>query len=123
MVGVACPRRQSARAKRHEELVIIQALREEGLISLPKSSAAGGLSFEVVEDKPEDAIRRPPARLAKLEKRKKKKKVLTEEQIQEKLERAERRRKVRKIVTFYAVPMFEIMQHKLTVRQPCDMIV
>ncbi|XP_064607136.1 uncharacterized protein LOC135471741 [Liolophura sinensis] len=95
VVGVACPRRQSARAKRHEELVIIQALREEGLISLPKSSAAGGLSFEVVMDKPEDATRRPPARLAKLEKRKKKKKVLTEEQIKEKLERAERRRKER----------------------------
>jgi integrase len=36
----------------------------------------------------------PPLKLAKIEKRRKKKRVLTEEEIQEKLERAEERRKV-----------------------------
>ena len=38
--------------------------------------------------------RRPPARLAKLEKRKKKKKAMTQEEIERKLARAEQRRKV-----------------------------
>jgi len=40
--------------------------------------------------------RAPPPRLAKLESKKKKKKALTEDEIRQKLERAERRRKVRK---------------------------
>ena len=52
--------------------------------------------FQVVQDHsrlpPLQA--RPPARLEKLEKRKKKKKHLTEEQIKEKLEKASARRKV-----------------------------
>ena len=39
--------------------------------------------------------RRPPARLAKLQKRKKKERILTEEQIQAKLRKAEERKKVR----------------------------
>lgn len=61
------------------------------------SKASAGVSFEVVQETSEMfGVARPPARLAKLEKRrKKKKKVLTQEQIDAKLARAEIRRKVR----------------------------
>ncbi|XP_050403000.2 uncharacterized protein LOC126819168 [Patella vulgata] len=94
--GTACPTRLSAKEKlRQEESKIMQALREEGLITRPKTKSSGGVSFEIIQDNNtlETAPARPPARLAKLEKRRKKKKVLTEEQIKEKLERAEKRRK------------------------------
>ena len=60
------------------------------------SRAAFGVSFEVVAAPSGDdgfLPRRPPARLAKLEKRKKRRK-LTEEEIQAKMARAEERRKV-----------------------------
>lgn len=53
------------------------------------------MSFEVVMDGPDkNALARPPPRLAKLERRKKKKKELSAEEIKEKLEKAEKRRKV-----------------------------
>ena len=57
-----------------------------------------GVSFEVIAETTDMFIeRRPPARLAKLEKtRKKKKKTMTLEQIEEKLAKAEERRKVRR---------------------------
>ncbi|KAK3592149.1 hypothetical protein CHS0354_019440 [Potamilus streckersoni] len=95
IAGNACQTRSSAKDKaRLEEAMIIQKLREEGLISRPSAQASGGLSFEIVEERrPIPAVLRPPLRLAKLEKRRKKKKQLTEEEIQEKLEKAERRRK------------------------------
>ncbi|KAL3867880.1 hypothetical protein ACJMK2_040726 [Sinanodonta woodiana] len=95
IAGSACQTRSSAKDKaRLEEAMIIQKLREEGLISRPSAQASGGLSFEIVEERrPIPAVLRPPLRLAKLEKRRVKKKQLTEEDIQEKLERAERRRK------------------------------
>ena len=69
------------------------------------SRAANGLSFEIIATEPgagdymfgpEQGQVRRPARLEKLEKkRKKKKQPVTEEEIAAKLERAERRRKVR----------------------------
>ncbi|XP_074643399.1 uncharacterized protein LOC141900410 [Tubulanus polymorphus] len=93
--GTACPRLLSAKDKeRQEEQRVLAALREEGLIARPKSRAVGGLAFEITEDET-DTFKRPP-RLAKLElKRRKKKKVLTEEQIKEKLEKAEERKKLK----------------------------
>ena len=48
----------------------------------------------VAEETDVFGVRRPPARLAKLEVKQKKKKELTQEQIERKLARAEQRRKV-----------------------------
>lgn len=76
-----------------QEAMILQALREEGLITRSQGQGASGMSFEITsKDLP--PLSRPPPRLAKLEKRRKKKKQLTEEEIREKLERAERRKRV-----------------------------
>ncbi len=104
-MGKACPQRYSAKDKeRMEEQMILAKLREEGLIQRPMSHSAGGMAFEVVvdmeADRPYDPFaipspRRPPVRLAKLEKRKKKKR-LTQQDIQAKLQKAEQRRKVSK---------------------------
>ena len=105
VVGKACPQRYSAKDKeRMEEQRILAKLREEGLIQRPMSRASGGMAFEVVADieadKPSNPFaipspRRPPVRLAKLEKRKKKKR-LTQEDIDAKLAKADQRRKVSK---------------------------
>ena len=76
--------------------MILQSLREEGLITKPKAESAGGISFEIVAKQSDTAIR-PPPRLAKL--KQKEKKVLTQEEIQQKLERAEKRRKVSWVLT------------------------
>ncbi|KAK2167725.1 hypothetical protein LSH36_25g10024 [Paralvinella palmiformis] len=98
VVGQACPQRLSAKDKeRLQEQRILATLQQEGLITRPMSRATFGVSFEVIEASSVDngfLPRRPPARLAKLEKRKKKRK-LTEEEIQAKMARAEERRKER----------------------------
>ncbi|OWF54400.1 nucleolar protein 58-like [Mizuhopecten yessoensis] len=99
ITGVACPTRLSAKDKdRMEESMVLQSLREEGLIARPHAKSSGGTSFEIVAA--EDSLLgegfgmpRPPPRLAKLERRRKKKKQLTAEEIREKLEKAERRKK------------------------------
>ena len=77
--------------------MIIQKLREEGLISKPAAEKSGGVSFEIFEATPgQKALPAlPPLKLAKLEKRRKKKRSLTEDEIKDKLQRAEQRRKVR----------------------------
>ena len=104
VIGRACPQRFSAKDReRLEEQCILAALREEGLIQRPVSRASGGLSFEVVANTSNlpkndpfaiESPRRPPVRLAKLERRKKKKKNITYDDIQAKLAKAEARRKV-----------------------------
>ena len=74
------------------------SLREEGLIARPVSRVANrGMAFDIVAENAGmvSADRKPPPRLEKLEKRRKKKKPLTEEQIQAKLLRAEERKRVR----------------------------
>lgn len=95
--GTACVQRGSAKDKdRLDEQRVMAALHNEGLIARPVSRAAFGVSFDIVAENTAlfGGERRPPLRLAKLEKRRRKKKrVLTEEEIQEKLERAERRKK------------------------------
>ncbi|GFS22772.1 DNA ligase 1-like [Elysia marginata] len=100
VTGVQLPTRLSAKDKtRQQESMILQSLREEGLIAKPSTQAAGGMSFEIVTtdsfDTPGLPVP-PPRQLEKLEKRRKKKRsLLTEDQIREKLERAEARRKKR----------------------------
>lgn len=90
IVGTAVVPRASAKDReRLEEAMVMQALREEGLIARQTAQSNGGMSFDIMADG--EAIR-PPPRLAKLERRKKKK-TLTEEDIRKKLEKAERRKK------------------------------
>ncbi|CAD5111942.1 DgyrCDS1204 [Dimorphilus gyrociliatus] len=94
--GVSYARISSATKKiRKEERDILANLQNEGLIQRPVSRAAGGFSFEIVSDEQAMGlnVRKPPARLMKLEKRKKKKRELTEDDIKAKLEKAELRRK------------------------------
>lgn len=98
ITGTALPTRNSAKDKaRLEESMILQKLREEGLISKPSTEKSGGVSFDIVEMQPGTSASKlpalPPIKLAKLEKRRKKKRALTEEEIQQKLARAEERRK------------------------------
>ena len=101
VTGTQLPTRNSAKDKaRLEESMVLQKLRDEGLISKPAAEKSGGVSFEIFEVKSTaNSDQRalpalPPLKLAKLEKRRKKKKSLTEEEIKEKLQRAELRRKV-----------------------------
>ena len=105
VVGKPCPMRLSAKDKeRLDEQRVLAALQDEGLIvQRPVSRAAGGLVFEITVDKTPgngDYLfppieRKPPARLAKLERKKKRKKKMTLADIEAKLEQAEERRKVR----------------------------
>jgi hypothetical protein len=103
VTGSAVAQRNSASNKeRLDEQRVIAALRDEGLIQRPMSRVANGLSFEIVANEPgasdymfDAKVPKRPARLEKLEKRRKKKRVRTEEEIAAKLERAELRRKVR----------------------------
>jgi hypothetical protein len=85
----------SAKVDRVEEKQLLETLHEEGLIQKPIARATFGVSFEVMSELNE-TVRRPPPRLAKLEMEstKKKKKVWTEDEIRQKLEKAEKRRKV-----------------------------
>ena len=83
-----------AATERVEEKQLLATLHEEGLIQRPLGRGAFTVSFEVMSELNEQTLRRPPPRLAKLERKTKKKKALTEAEIRQKLERAERRRKV-----------------------------
>lgn len=99
ITGTSLGTRNSAKDKaRLEESMILQKLREEGLISKPTAEKKSGVSFDIVEltsgNNGSKLPALPPLKLAKLERRRKKKRVLTEEEIQQKLERAEDRRKV-----------------------------
>lgn len=96
ITGVQVATRLSAKDRgRMEESLVMQTLRDEGLISKPKVQAAGGMCFEIVAASGDGEGARPPPRLEKLERRRKKKRMLTEEEIRDKLEKAERRRKKR----------------------------
>lgn len=75
--------------------MILQKLREEGLISRTTQEKTSGVSFDIVDVNTSSKLPAlPPLKLAKLEKRRRKKRPLTDEEIQEKLQRAEQRRKV-----------------------------
>ena len=103
VTGTALPTRNSAKDKaRLEESMILQKLREEGLISKPQAEKSGGVSFDIFDMTSATKLPALPSiRLAKLEKRRKKKRALTEDEIQEKLQRAEQRRKVRFYYYYY----------------------
>lgn len=94
------PRNLSAKDKaRLDEQRILEDLRNEGLIATSKFEARSGMAFEVVEASQQLQLRRAlPARLAKLNKKKKREK--TKEEIAAKLEKAERRRKVSQLGVF-----------------------
>lgn len=94
LTGQPAPRNLSAKDRaRIDEQKILEDLRNEGLIATSTFEARSGMAFEVVEASDQLQLRRaPPARLAKLNKKKKKEK--TKEEIAAKLERAEKRRKV-----------------------------
>ena len=104
VVGKPVQARLSAKDKeRMDEQRVMASLQNEGLIQRPMSRATGGFAFEIVMDKPADSAggylfppieKKPPARLAKLEKRKKRKKKMTLADIEAKLEQAEERRRV-----------------------------
>ena len=72
------------------------------LLQRPVSRAAFGLSYDIISE--ENGLtmeKRPPARLAKLERRKKRRRQLTEEDITKKLEKADERRKVCGVFTSF----------------------
>jgi len=80
--------------KEEDERAVLMKLRAEGLIQRSMTMTNFGASFEVVEDG--DAFktkRKLPARLAKLERESFKRKAVTDEQIQAKLEKAKKRKK------------------------------
>ncbi|GFQ85050.1 uncharacterized protein TNCT_217711 [Trichonephila clavata] len=98
--GKACPARFSARDKdMKEQQAILQVLREEGLIVRPPSKAVGGIRFELISTQHPltnqySSIRKLPP-LSMRRKHKQQKSELTREEIQQKLNEAEGRRKVK----------------------------
>lgn len=86
------PLLSSKSEQRVEEKQLLETLHEEGLIQRPIGRGAFSVSFEVMSEF-DATVRRPPPRLAKLECRKKRKKPLTADEIKQKLDQAELRRK------------------------------
>lgn len=100
--GKQCPRRMSGKDReRHEQEVILDKLRNEGLVLRPESKASGGLAFELVSAGSENktskgGVRKLPPLLQKRKKKNNEKRdqhCVTEESIRDKLEKAECRRK------------------------------
>jgi len=77
---------------REKEEDILTKLRSEGLLATDTQQAKSGLAFELVQESSQPR-KLPPARLAKLEKRQKRRKLLTQQDIEAKLAKAEQRRK------------------------------
>ncbi len=73
---------------------IIGELKSQGLLSKPVA-AQSGMAFDVMIAPEFGILQKPPARLAKLKKRKSKKRTLTREELEAKLKSAEERRRVR----------------------------
>lgn len=78
---------------RENEDDVLKQLRSEGLLTSQTQTAKSGISFQLVDENATPK-RIMPARLAKLEKRQKRRKLLTQQDIENKLKRAEERRKV-----------------------------
>ncbi|XP_064485143.1 uncharacterized protein LOC135397470 [Ornithodoros turicata] len=91
--GKQCPRRLSGKEReKREEEEILDKLREEGLVVRPGSKASGGLSFEVSQsDTTRNSHHLPP--LKKKKTKKTRKKEITSELIDQRLEQADARRK------------------------------
>lgn len=83
----------SVSSRRESESDILKELRSEGLLARDTCTAKSGMAFNLMDEN--DAPKRGmPARLAKLERKKKKRKLLTQQDIENKLQKAEERRKV-----------------------------
>lgn len=82
--------------RRESEADILKELRSEGFLASNTHTAKSGMAFNLMEENvaPKRAM---PARLAKLERKKKKRKLLTQQDIENKLQKAEERRKVSKL--------------------------
>lgn len=78
---------------REDEGDILRKLRSEGLLESDTHKSKSGLSFQLIEES-NQARRALPARLRKLEKRQSRRKLLTQQDIENKLQKAEQRRKV-----------------------------
>lgn len=81
----------SARPRENEDDVL-KRLRSEGLLASETHEAKSGISFQLMDEN-SNSRRTMPARLAKLQKRQRRK-LLTQQDIEEKLQKAEQRRKV-----------------------------
>ena len=78
-----------------DENSVLEQLRSEGLLlETDTQKAKSGLSFELLDETSGHRKIKPPPRLKSLEKRQKKRKLLTQQDIEAKLEKAEQRRKV-----------------------------
>ena len=75
ITGTQLNTRNSAKDKaRLEESMILQKLREEGLISKTVGEKSGGMSFDIIDASSGSKLPAlPPLKLAKLERRRKKK--------------------------------------------------
>ncbi|XP_067928281.1 uncharacterized protein [Watersipora subatra] len=75
-----------------DENSVLQQLRSEGLLlERATQKAKSGLSFQLLDET--NPHKKPPARLASLQKREKRRKLLTQQDIEAKLQKAEQRRK------------------------------
>ena len=83
---------------REKEEDILHKLRSEGLLATDTQQAKSGLAFDLMQESSQPR-KLPPARLAKLEKRQKRRKLLTQQDIEAKLAKAEQRRKVNTVYT------------------------
>ncbi|XP_022244442.1 stress response protein NST1-like [Limulus polyphemus] len=118
--GKACPKKLNFKERdKMENEEILEKLREEGLVLKPESRATGGIRFDVVSEeearKPANSpmVRRlPPLRLQNRAKQRSKRKDLTSDEINEKLEKANERKKQKE----------EERLRKLTTQQKIDEI-
>lgn len=83
-------RKRSGKSRTDED--IIHELKSQGLLTRPVA-AQSGITFDVMIAPDFGLLKKPPPRLAKLKKRKTKKKTLTREELEAKLKSAEERRR------------------------------
>eukprot|EP00079_Xenopus_tropicalis_P036663 XP_017950434.1 PREDICTED: stathmin domain-containing protein 1 isoform X2 [Xenopus tropicalis] len=74
---------------------ILEELMTQGIIQSQAKVVRNGEAFDVLMDTPEKPLRRPPAKLEKLQTKQKKKKNLTREDIENKMKAVEERRKTK----------------------------
>ncbi|OCT74506.1 stathmin domain-containing protein 1 [Xenopus laevis] len=74
---------------------ILEELMTQGIIQSQTKIVKNGEAFDVLMDTPGKPLRRPPAKLEKLQTRKKKNKNLTKEDIENKMKAVEERRKTK----------------------------
>lgn len=126
--GKQCPRRLSGKDReRHEQEVIINKLRTEGLVLRPESKASGGVAFELVSSSaaadPQSAMNPVRQLPPLLQKRKKKNKEetppdVTEDSIRDKLEKATQRKKKREQEKIKK--MKTVKEHSTPPRKPVE---